>query len=57
MRKIAKHLEHENVMLRVHPDVAKELKSSNARLLNEMGEMRKRTIIVKSDPMLHSGAV
>ena len=53
MRKIAKHLEHEDVMLRVHPDVAKELKSSNARLLNEMEEMTKRTIIVKSDPAVH----
>jgi ribonuclease G len=53
MRKIAKHLEHEDVMLRVHPDVAKELKSSNGRLLNEMEEMTKRTIIVKSDPAVH----
>jgi Rne/Rng family ribonuclease len=53
MRKIAKHLEHEDVLLRVHPDVAKELKSNNARLLNEMEEMAKRTIIVKSDPALH----
>ena len=53
MRKIAKHLEHEDVMLRVHPDVAKELKSNNGRLLNEMEEMTKRTIIVKSDPAVH----
>jgi Rne/Rng family ribonuclease len=53
MRKIAKHLEHEDVMLRVHPDVAKELKSNNAKLLNEMEEMTKRTIIVKSDPAVH----
>ena len=53
MRKIAKHLEHEDVMLRVHPDVAKELKAGNARLLNEMEEMTKRTIIVKSDPAVH----
>jgi ribonuclease G len=53
MRKIAKHLEHEDVMLRVHPDVAKELKSGNGRLLNEMEEMTKRTIIVKSDPAVH----
>jgi Rne/Rng family ribonuclease len=53
MRKIAKHLEHEDVMLRVNPDVAKELKSGNAKLLNEMEEMTKRTIIVKSDPALH----
>ncbi len=53
MRKIAKHLEHEDVMLRVHPDVAKELKSGNGRLLNEMEELTKRTIIVKSDPAVH----
>ncbi|MGB8064360.1 MAG: Rne/Rng family ribonuclease [Candidatus Sulfotelmatobacter sp.] len=53
VRKIAKHLEHEDVMLRVHPDVAKELKSNNARLLNEMEELTKRTIIVKSDPAVH----
>src|SRR5579863_5820795 len=53
MRKIAKHLEHEDVMLRVHPEVAKELKSNNARLLNEMEELTKRTIIVKSDPAVH----
>jgi len=53
MRKIAKHLEHEDVLLRVHPDVAKELKGNNARLLNEMEELTKRTIIVKSDPALH----
>jgi Rne/Rng family ribonuclease len=53
MRKIAKHLEHEDVMLRVNPEVAKELKSNNARLLNEMEELTKRTIIIKSDPVLH----
>jgi Rne/Rng family ribonuclease len=53
MRKMAKHLEQEDVMLRVHPDVAKELKSNNGRLLNEMEELTKRTIIVKSDPALH----
>ena len=53
MRKIAKHLEHEDVMLRVHPEVAKELKATNARLLSEMEELTKRTIIVKSDPALH----
>jgi Rne/Rng family ribonuclease len=53
MRKIAKHLEREDVMLRVHPDVAKELKGNNGRLLNEMEELTKRTIIVKSDPAVH----
>jgi Rne/Rng family ribonuclease len=53
MRKIAKHLEREDVMLRVNPDIAKELKATNGRFLNEMEELTKRTIIVKSDPALH----
>jgi Rne/Rng family ribonuclease len=53
MRKIAKHLEHADVMLRVNPEVAKVLKTNNGRLLNEMEEMTKRTVIVKSDPALH----
>jgi Rne/Rng family ribonuclease len=53
MRKIAKHLQGEDVMLRVNPDVAKEMKGNNGRLLNEMEELTKRTIIVKSDPALH----
>jgi len=53
MRKIAQHLEHSDVMLRVNPEVAKALKASNAHLLNEMEELTKKTIIVKSDPALH----
>ncbi|MBZ5657235.1 MAG: Rne/Rng family ribonuclease [Acidobacteriia bacterium] len=53
MRKIAKQLEHSDVMLRVNPEVAKALKANNARLLNEMEELAKKTIIVKSDPALH----
>ena len=51
MRKMAKHLEHGDVMLRVHPEVAKTLKPK--RKLLEMEEMTKRTMIVKSDPALH----
>ncbi len=53
MRKISQHLEHSDVMLRVNPEVAKALKTNNARLLNEMEELTKKTIIVKSDPALH----
>jgi Rne/Rng family ribonuclease len=53
MRKISKHLEHSDVMLRVNPEVAKALKTSNGRWLNELEELSKKTIIVKSDPALH----
>ncbi|HEX3351997.1 MAG TPA: Rne/Rng family ribonuclease [Terriglobales bacterium] len=53
MRKIAKHLEHADVMLRVNPEVAKTLKANNGKALIEMEEMTKKTVIVKSDPALH----
>ena len=53
MRKLAKHFEHSDVMLRVNPEVAKVLKANNGRWLNEMEELIKKTIIVKSDPALH----
>jgi Rne/Rng family ribonuclease len=53
MRKISNHLEHSDVMLRVNPEVAKQLKVNNAKLLNEMEELTKKTIIIKSDPALH----
>jgi ribonuclease G len=53
MRKIAKHLEHADVMLRVNPEVAKALKANNGRALTEMEELTKKTVIVKSDPALH----
>ena len=53
MRKMAKHLEHTDIMLRVHPEVAKTLKSNNGRWLSEMEELTGKTIIVKSDPAVH----
>jgi Rne/Rng family ribonuclease len=53
MRKIAKHLDHSDVMLRVNPEVAKALKANNGRWLNELEELTKKTLIVKSDPALH----
>ncbi len=53
MRKMAKTLEHEDVMLRVNPEVAKALKSNSGRALMEMEEVTKKTVIVKSDPALH----
>ena len=53
MRKIAKHLNQVDVMLRVNPEVAKALKTTGGRWLNELEELTKKTIIVKSDPALH----
>jgi Rne/Rng family ribonuclease len=53
MRKISKQLEHSDVMLRVNPEVAKALKTNSGRWLNELEELTKKTVIVKSDPALH----
>jgi Rne/Rng family ribonuclease len=53
MRKISKHIDRTDVMLRVNPEVAKALKTNNAKLLAEMEELSKRTVIVKSDASLH----
>jgi Rne/Rng family ribonuclease len=53
MRKMAAHLDHTDVMLRVNPEVAKALKANSARLLTEMEELTKKTVIIKSDPALH----
>ena len=53
MRKMQSHLERQDVLLRVHPEVVKTLKLGNARWLNELEEMSGKTIIVKSDPTLH----
>jgi ribonuclease G len=52
MRKMARHFERD-VMVRVNPEVAKALKGNNARWLQEMEELVKRTVLVKSDPLLH----
>jgi ribonuclease G len=53
MRKMSKHLDHADVMLRVNPEVAKTLKLNNGKALAEMEELTKKTIIVKSDAALH----
>jgi Rne/Rng family ribonuclease len=53
MRKMQRHLEGRDVMLRVNPEVVKVLKANNARWLNELEEMIGKTIIVKSDATLH----
>ena len=53
MRKMQRHLDRGDVMLRVNPEVVKQLKSPGTRWLQEMEEMVGKTILVKSDPSLH----
>jgi ribonuclease G len=51
--KIAKAVEGPDVLLRVNPEVAKVLKSSRNDFLQELEEILKRNVFVRSDPTLH----
>ncbi len=53
LRKMRKHFESADVLLRVHPETIKVLKSNNARWLNEFEELVGRNVLLKSDPALH----
>ncbi|HEV2202133.1 MAG TPA: Rne/Rng family ribonuclease [Bryobacteraceae bacterium] len=52
-RKMAKSVEGKDVMLRVHPDVAKVLKSHQNKYLEELEEILRRPVLVKGDAQLH----
>jgi ribonuclease G len=51
--KIAAAIEGKDVLLRVHPDVAKVLKSNQNKSLEEIEEVLSRPVLVKADPLLH----
>jgi ribonuclease G len=53
MRKMQRHFDRNDVLLRVNPEVVKTLKANGGRWLNELEEMIGKTIIIKSDPALH----
>jgi ribonuclease G len=53
LRKMMKHFERGDVLLRVHPEIVKTLKQNNGKWLTELEEMIGRTIMIKSDPALH----
>ncbi len=52
-QKIAKAIEGKDVVLRVHPEVAKVLKASDNNYLEELEEILGRPVLVKGDPALH----
>jgi ribonuclease G len=53
MRKMIKAHDRTDISLRVNPEVAKALKANNGKLITEMEELTGKTVLVKSDPMLH----
>jgi ribonuclease G len=52
-QKIAGTLETGDVTLRVHPEVAKLFKSNKNDTLQELEQVLGRTVLVKSDPLMH----
>jgi Rne/Rng family ribonuclease len=53
LRKMKKHFENSDVLLRVNPETVKVLKSNNASWLTEFEELVGKNILVKSDAALH----
>jgi Rne/Rng family ribonuclease len=53
LRKMKKHFDNADVLLRVHPETVKVLKSNNASWLTEFEELVSKNILVKSDATLH----
>jgi Rne/Rng family ribonuclease len=53
MRKMKKHFEADDIMLRVHPETVKVLKSGTANWLSEFEELTGKNVLVKSDVTLH----
>jgi len=53
LRKMRRHFENADVMLRVNPETVKVLKSNNASWLVEFEELTGKNILVKSDATLH----
>lgn len=51
--KIAGAIEGKDVILRVHPEVAKFIKSNHNKYLEELEEILQRPVLVKADPLLH----
>ena len=53
LRKMKKHFDNADVLLRVNPETVKVLKSNNASWLTEFEELVGKNILVKSDATLH----
>lgn len=52
-QKVSKAIEGADVVLRVHPEVAKVLKASDNQYLEELEEILKRPVLVTGDATLH----
>ncbi|MGH9795603.1 MAG: ribonuclease E/G, partial [Candidatus Acidiferrales bacterium] len=52
-RKMAPEMEGASVTLRVHPEIAKALKTRESVLIDELEKWTRKSVIIQSDPTLH----
>ena len=54
LEKMREHVdEHSELMIRVHPDVARALRESESLVIDEIRHVLKHDVIIKADPTLH----
>jgi ribonuclease G len=52
-RKMAPEVEAASLTVRVHPEIAKALKTRESALMEELEQWTKKSVIIQSDPTLH----
>jgi ribonuclease G len=52
-RKMAGDLDASSLTLRVHPEIAKALKTREAALVEELEQLTRKSVIIQADPTLH----
>ncbi|MGB6875682.1 MAG: Rne/Rng family ribonuclease [Candidatus Acidiferrales bacterium] len=52
-RKMAPEIEAASLTLRVHPEIAKALKTRESSLMDELEQVTKKSLIIQADPTLH----
>ena len=52
-RKMAPEIDSASLTLRVHPEIAKALKTRESSLMDELEKVTKKSLIIQADPTLH----
>jgi Rne/Rng family ribonuclease len=52
-RKMAPEIDAASLTLRVHPEIAKALKTRESSLMDELEQVTKKSLIIQADPTLH----
>jgi Ribonuclease G/E len=52
-RKMALEMDGASITLRVHPEIAKSLKTRESALVEELENWTRKSVIIQGDPTLH----